>query len=407
MNNSTLIPMNASGDDGCEVTKSLNECMWKLPHSKPEAAIITVLYIIIFLTAFLWNSLVIFIFLKDRKLLKYPSSVFLLGLAIIDFLEAVLSIPFYVAALIGGGWIFGDTDKIRQGMCTAIGFFLSIFLLMSVHLLALISFDRFLNIVFAIKYDKLMNPWRALLLAFFVCIVPLILASTPFFGFGMLGFSDTVGVCIFRWAGHRFYVIMIGVEALLPITAIIVFTLWTYIYIKQFLNKRHERRLHFVTTEQERRELSSKKTDHQRTLTKAFTLLLVTQLMCFTPGILWAFIGFFIGYYSAPPIVPLFCFVVIISNAAINPLIQSLARTSFRRYLSRFIKTITCGRFCAGIEEQLSGFGSDQPAVKGSQIELNRFMSMELVGKENGQKPQIKRTLSDQFVIDPVNGTVV
>lgn len=426
---------NGSGDCGCEISPRLNECMWQIPHSEPVAGIIAFAYIIIFVLAFLWNMFVIGIFLKDRKLLKQPSSVFLLALAVVDFLEALLSIPFYIAALIGGGWIFGDTDDTRQGVCTAIGFFLSVFLFTTLHLLALLSFDRFLYIVFAVKYDQWMKPWRALLLGMVVSIVPLILASTPLYGFGALRFSETLGVCAFQWIGQRVYVVVVGIEALLPITAIVVFTLWPYIYVKRFLKRRHKRQLQFTKTRQDLFELNTRKQQHERVLTRVFSLLLVSQLVCFTPGILIAFVGFFIGYENIPPAIPLIAFVIIISNAAINPIIQSLTRRSIRRYPSYFIHILTCGHYCAGVTQEESSDSQHCQSPIQSQSQMTRLTSIELLSQDENTSRVLQQTqmtrlapseilsrefeegdtstvptgrrLSDAYAIDPVDGTLV
>ena len=44
------------------------------------------------------------------------------------------------------------------------------------------------------------------------------------------------------------YVITVGIEAMIPIVATIVFTLWTYIYVKRFLSRRHENHSYFSTS---------------------------------------------------------------------------------------------------------------------------------------------------------------
>lgn len=79
-------------NDSCECSSSsaLNICRWQVQYSVPLVVIITFFYVIILLLAFVWNSLVIVIFIKDRNLLQALSSVFLIALAVVDLLEAVL-----------------------------------------------------------------------------------------------------------------------------------------------------------------------------------------------------------------------------------------------------------------------------------------------------------------------------
>ena len=346
--------MNVSGCGGdlntnsCECNRSssvLNECLWKpaVPYSQPLVVLVVLFYFVILLLAVAWNGLVIFVFVKNRlKLWQEPSSVFLFTLAVVDILEAVLSLPFYIAAFIAGGWIFGSTDVIREGMCVAVGFIFSVFLLATVHLIALISFDRFLYIVYPLKYTQWMNSFRALCLTGIVSIVPLILASTPFFGFGEFGYSPFLGVCLFRWEGERPYVITVVAEVLIPIVATIVFTVWTYIHAKRYLRRRHMRQISYVASMESQGDISARNRKVSRALTRTFSLLLVSQAICFTPGILTAVIGFFVGFVNIPTAVFLIAFVIIISNAGINPIIQSLSRRQFRHYPYLLIRKLSC-----------------------------------------------------------------
>ena len=332
-------------NNSCECVRSssvLNECLWKpeVPYSQPLVVLIVLFYFVILLLAVAWNGLVIFVFVKNRlKLWQEPSSVFLFTLAVVDVLEAVLSLPFYITAFIAGGWIFGSTDVIREGMCVAVGFIFSVFLLATVHLIALISFDRFLYIVYPLKYTQWMNSFRALCLTGIVSIVPLILASTPLFGFGKFGYSPFLGVCLFRWEGEQAYVITVVAEVLIPIVATIVFTVWTYIHAKRYLRRRHMRQASYVASQG---DISARNQKVNRALTRIFVLLLVSQAICFTPGIITAVIGFFVGFVNIPTAIFLIAFVVIISNAGINPIIQSLSRRQFRHYPYLLIRKLSC-----------------------------------------------------------------
>ena len=397
----------------CGSSPNLNECMWEIPYDGPAVGVVAFLYIVIFVLA-LWNIVVIAIFIKDRAMLQEPSSVFLLVLAVVDMLEAVLSIPFYVATLIGDGWIFGSTDAIRQGVCMGVGFVLSVFLLISVHLLALISFDRFLYIVFALRYRTWMNTKRAIFLTIVVSIIPIFLASTPLFGFGELGFSSSLGVCIFRWEGQREYVILIAAEALIPVVATIVFTLWAYIYVRRFLRRRYIRQASYGDSTESPADLTASTGKLERTLTRVFVLLLVSQAICFTPGILTAIIGFFVGYSNIPSVILLIDFVIIISNAAINPLIQSLVKSRIRRYLSMFFNALCCR--CTHVFAGSSIDDSKETSVqmrdvssKGTGVHVLCDVSQSQMESDACRQayPESERTPSVLYNIDLIGGTLV
>lgn len=375
----------------------INECLWKTPYGEVPSVIVTILFIVILLFALVWNGLVIFIFIKDRYLLKEPSSVYLFVLAVVDILEAGLSIPFYIVALIAGEWIFGNSDASREAVCIAVGYIFSVFLLITVHLLALISFDRFLYIVHALNYRKWMNPKRALCLTALVSVVPLILASTPFFGFGKLGFSPIIGVCVFRWEGQRPYVISVTAEALVPIGATFVFTIWTYIYVKKFLKRRHARQISY-TSGYDLGNTSARNKKVERTLTRTFTLLLISQVICFTPGILTALVGFFVGYENIPSEIFLVAFAIIISSAGVNPLMQSLSRTQFRRYPSLLIRLLTCYRTKA------------VPVNTESSEEVKHQIECPVTtqaASETCQELISQSSIYTRYNIDPIRGTLV
>ena len=321
------------------------EYVWDLQTSEGIAAVIATIYSVIFVIAFSWNLFVILFVLKNRKLLKDPPSIFLLSLAIVDFMEAVTSIPFYVATLIGGGWIFGETDEMRLAFCKAVGFFLTVFLGVSVYILSIIALDRFLYIFCALKYHKLMKPWRAWLLVLVFCIPPIIIASTPLYGFGEYFFFLEFGVCLFHWRGETEYVVAFCLIMMVPITMIVVFTILTYCYVRRFLHKRQRRHsqwnLNISMSTNNVRDVIKEHKAKRKNLNRIFIALLVTQLVCFAPGLLTAFVGRIIGSYDPVPDIIFFIdFVFVLSNAALNPIIQSGFRKPIREALQSKFRLI-------------------------------------------------------------------
>ena len=283
-----------------------------------------------------------------------------------------------------------------------------------VHLLALISFDRFLYIVFALRYRTWMNTKRAIFLTIVVSIIPIVLASTPLFGFGELGFSSYLGVCVFRWEGQREYVILIAAEALIPVVATIVFTLWAYIHVKRFLRRRYKRQASYSDSIETPADLTASAGKLERTLTQVFVLLLVSQAICFTPGILTAIIGFFVGYSNIPPAILLIDFVIIISNAAINPLIQSLVKTQIRQYLSMFVNALCCRRahVFAGSsidDSKETRIQMRDVSSKGTGVHVLRDVSQSQMESDACRQayPEPERTPSVLYNIDLIGGTLV
>ena len=323
--------MCGTGDPG------LSESMWSLPYPPAAAGAIAAIYTVIFVIAFCWNLFLIGFMIKNRKMLRgEPSSIFLFCLAVVDFLEATSSIPFYIATLIQGGWFFGETDTVRMQFCCAIAFFLSLFLCLSIYLLAIIAFDRFLYIVYSFRYHRLMKPWRAWLLVLCVCVVPVIISSTPFYGFGAFFYFPPFGACLFRWRAERDYVIVFAVLMVIPVAFILVFTIITYFYVRRFLRGNLGKRGQWSVTSLDAQKVK------ERNLTRLFAALVITQLVCFSPALLTAFIGRIFSYDNVPNAVFLIDFILVLLNSAINPIIQSFLRKPIRDVVLSVIKCPFC-----------------------------------------------------------------
>lgn len=333
---------NCSDCDQLNINNTLlNESIWTLPVTVTSSALTATTYVIIFCVAVIFNPLIM-VFIIRAKGLYQPSFIFLFCLALVDFLEALLSIPFYIATHIKHGWKFGDTDHDRQAVCDMVGLFLSVFLGVSVYLLAMISFDRFFYIVCSFNYKRYMKPWVAWLIVLSLCAVPVIISSLPLFGFSYFDFNQDFGACLFRWRGETAYVIVYSAFAFFPFVLIFIFTVITCCYLRRFISGKLNNRAKFVMRRQDSKVEERAK---QNTLTRLFALLLVTQIICFMPAFLTAFIGARFGYYVIPSQLFLIDFILLLANAAINPLIQSLVWKKLRKKLCFCRKSKCCQRY--------------------------------------------------------------
>ena len=343
----------------------LNESMWEFPYS-PANPVIAVAYILILIVALVWNLFLIVVMIRRKSVCKDPSAIFLFTLAIVDFTIAVTVTPFNAATAIAGGWIFGPTDAIRAGLCDTLAFLLNVFLSLSIHILALISFDRFLIIVYSLKYDRIMKPWTAWLLVGVICIPPILISLPPFFGLGMYHYSVFVGSCLFQWAGQRLYVALYVGEALIPIVAIVVFSIITYVYIRKFF-KRQKRQASRYSLHSDK--VAQRHRGRQSSLTRIFLALLVTQAICFLPGVISAFVGVIIRADNLPNAVLIISLLLIMSNAAINPIVQSIFRREMREVIScmlrPFKKCYGCYRK-ENISEEKNGYNTQTTQVPNS-----------------------------------------
>ena len=320
--------------DALATSPPVNESIWAVHMSVTGSIITALLYGVVFLVGALLNPIIIAVIVVKKRL-REPSFIFLFSLAVVDFSEVFLSTPFYIATHIGQEWIIGTTDEEKRGTCEMVGFFVTLFLSVSVHILALIAFDRFFYIVFAVKYHKFLKQWIAWLLVLSVFFICVIISSPPLYGFGELFFFQTAGACLFRWRGsgsNYQYVLFYSVEVLIPISAIFLFTLITFCYIKRHLHKRNKRELEWTTKEH-------KVKPKVAVLNRIFGLLLITQIICFGPALSTVLVGAIISFENIPDVVLLIDLILVLSNGAINPVIQAIVWKQVRTVMCKCCKT--------------------------------------------------------------------
>ncbi|XP_070578261.1 allatostatin-A receptor-like [Ptychodera flava] len=118
-----------------------------MPTSEIEAAAITVFYGLITIIGFVGNSMVILVVLKEKKM-RNTTNVFVFSLSIADLSFIVICVPVTALNHILGTWIFG------RAMCKIMTYFTFVNVYASVYTLTVMSFDRFLAIVYPIRTMK-------------------------------------------------------------------------------------------------------------------------------------------------------------------------------------------------------------------------------------------------------------
>ena len=120
--NETIINTTVSAND--------SEGEWMPPDFHPSAAniVMAVLLTALVLVTLFGNLIVLIAFLVDTKL-RQPFNLFIMNLAVTDFLVAITAMPFYTIDTLFGYWPFGQVCAIlnyrysyrplavRTGMC--------------------------------------------------------------------------------------------------------------------------------------------------------------------------------------------------------------------------------------------------------------------------------------------------
>ena len=131
----------------------------------------TVLFAVTNVVAILENLLTFYAVYRNQRLRTIPN-MFLIALALSDILMSTICIPFRVASLFHGRWIFGDT------VCRWQAFDIFTFGTSSLGSMAAIAVSRYFCVVNQEKYPSLFKKQRSVMYIFMVWCLALV-GSVP------------------------------------------------------------------------------------------------------------------------------------------------------------------------------------------------------------------------------------
>ena len=289
--------------------------------------------------ALIANGIVLLITITQRTSWKQSSTIFFTSLILAHLVFNVLYLPFTIIAFVAGEWIFGSTDEEKRAFCEFNAYVLWYSILIIIMMLAAISFDRFLFIVKPHLHKWFMRPWVALTLTIILWLLAALLGSTPFYGLGEFGYDTWFGGCLPLWTSTGFIVYTI-VVCLSIIIVISITSIWTFCFTRSFLSD--------LTSLADNDIYASKR----RRLFGIFGAISLLYLLCFTPGIVSAFLTpiILVPYEITALVIICFEFLTVVS-----PLIQSYFRPDIKETLQKVCSRISCRRNvqpAPGVEEE-------------------------------------------------------
>ena len=298
------------------------------------------------------SNLLIIVSILWQHLYRQPTYILLLNLAIVDLLMCVLVMPFTIISGFAGGFIFGNTDIIRCRVCQ-LGIIFTLFALLTIHILALLSIDRFIFIKCALKYHKIVTVKCCTLVCCCLWSVSFVLSSLPLFGFGDLTFGIHVSVCSIHFFGKTQvtnninYAIFLAVELLIPLTAILVTNVWILCIIQRQMrkiyswkNESHENRDNFRSKIQ--KKLKTSKYMQQLRLVKVFGAIWIANIITWTPFLIRVIASILVGDETFNKWFLLYIFLSIISFAVLHPIIEASFIPELRKIVVSLLQKKLC-----------------------------------------------------------------
>lgn len=306
---------------------------WSLVSSAVFSPVLSLLL----LTGIIGNILVVIVTTR-RKTRLLPGGVFIRSLAISDAGGLANIIFMLVTIICRGGWVFGHVGCQLSG--TLIVFFGS----SSLHLLCIISINRYLKIAKTSLYRRVFNKTGTRMLLIIPWVLPLMMSVAPVFGWSAQEYQFSKCICHFYFSTSLSYTItfLVAVVAIpLSISAICYFNMYYLIKSHTSSMKNLQRKSPAANIE----EIRSART---------IFVLIVAFLLCYTPGSIINILE--MADYHVPPLVDLISITLIVSKHAQNPLLYGMLNRRYRKELKKIARSVVryccCRRWCSPVEDE-------------------------------------------------------
>ncbi len=312
-----------------------------------SAALASAVFALLFALIGIPTNLFILVSILWQRLYKEPTYILLLNLTVANLLVCVTVMPFTIVSGFAGGFVFGSNDWTRCKVCQ-MGVFLTCLTLFTLHILALLSVDRYLFIKYPYKYHTIVSKTRVLMVAVTLWILCATIAICPLFGFGDVHYALSLATCKLKFYGETklasniYYSMVVAIECLLvPLPILFIFNgllIWTVqkhirkVYItKKEIGCSHEELIRKIL-----QDLEKSKFKKQRHLIQVFGGILLAYILTSLPTILYIFQVAITGGDDSHPAHSVFVFICILFSSVVHPTMQACIVPEIKKALPHF-----------------------------------------------------------------------
>ena len=289
----------------------------------------TVLLAVINVAAILGNLLTFYAVYRNHRLRTLPN-MFVIALAVSDILMSTCCMPFTVATLFHGEWMF------REIFCRIQGFAALTFGTICLGTMGIIAVSRYFCVVKPDKYPLLFKKQRSLMYIVTVWCTALAGSVPPFFfGDGRFEFQPGKAMCLYTFESNIAYTVFI--ECFYIATPL---TIITICYAKVFRTVSRSNRV--FSQENNPRQLRANVEEAK--VTKSLVAVLVGFACCWLPISVVDNIDSARGEHTLPRQVYLTYGFLAYMSSTVNPLIYGIMNKQFRREYKDIFTKIVCFR---------------------------------------------------------------
>ena len=276
----------------------------------------TVLFAVTNVVAILGNLLTFYAVYRNHRLRTIPN-MFLIALALSDILMSTICIPFTVASLFHGRWIFGDT------VCRWQAFDIFTFGTSGVGTMAAIAVSRYFCVVNREKYPSLFKKQRSVMYIFIVWCLALV-GSVPILVFknNSVEFQPGKAMCLYKFESNIAYSVFM--HCCFITTPLIIIKIS---YFKVFRTVSRSNRVFSLENNLELLRVNVE----EAKVTKRLVAVVVGFACCWLPVFVVDNIDMARGEPTLPRQVYLTNSLIIYLSSTINPFIYCAADKRFRR----------------------------------------------------------------------------
>ncbi|XP_078714813.1 uncharacterized protein LOC144933652 [Lampetra fluviatilis] len=199
------------------------------------------LMVVMCLAAVAGNLLVVVI-IAVTKQFHSVTSIFLVNLAVSDFLVGVGVMPFVAMSVVYDGWV------LQQGLCLYVGYTCTLYCTASVLTLAAIALDRYRAIIDCFNYSSQANVRRTVGTVGWIWVQAALSSSPPALGWGRFAYSSWAFRCAVDSASSPGYTVFAAACSFALPACVMIFC---YVRIVQ-VARDHARRIHDIETQLQR-----------------------------------------------------------------------------------------------------------------------------------------------------------
>ena len=341
--------------------ESVTEVEW-MPASEDSKESIWIIssMLLVFAAVGIPLNIGILLVLVRQKFYKEPSSFLLFNLGLLDLLSCVMFIPFLVVpGLFGGEYVIGSSDFQRCLACYSGSMIILLLVLVSWHLLALMSIDRLLYIQKPLHYDRTVTVPRLSVAIAVIWVLCIVLVLPPAFQFGDIRYADSLATCTPSISSQTplgrsyIYLFSLILECLVPLFILIAANVSLIWVLRRESKKRLE-----ITTEHSNSSsecnLSAKRkySEQQIRMVKMFGSIFMVNFVTWAPAVLLIIISTSLGFNKFPPGILGLTYLSFLSQTVVHPIMETFLVARMRQLAKKFLLNFFC---CCRIDSRANG----------------------------------------------------